>query len=158
MTNAPTPFDVPESDVAQKTGLSFSDVKKARGPKGRRWEKTANGRVMWCSAGVAELERQMAKESHSEAAPEQHPKNRPEAYVVARIRTLRVLHVIKPGESYNPAHPLCVWLPQPRGILFRPGMKVAARKRAGQPNVMDFEGNPGAPEKGRRMPRKVGFW
>lgn len=81
-----------------------------------------------------------------------------ETLTVARVRTDRVLHVTRPGQTYNPNAPLHVWLPRPLGRLFRPGMAVAAKKRAHDDTVFDYEGNPESPTAGRKFPRRVGVW
>lgn len=160
MTSAPTSsFDIPEAGVALRSGLTVPEVKKLRGPEGQRWKKNGAGRVMWSAAGVAELEAQLALTARANVKPEPVAGDQVRAFVVARVRTERVLHVVLEGEKYEPLRPRCLWLPQPVGLaLFTPGMPILGRARAGREDLWDYEGNPAAPGKGRRFPRRRGHW
>lgn len=151
-------FDLPEAWVAGRVGLSLAELKSRRGPEGVLWKKTAHGRVMWSAAGVVRLEADLAQERGAEAGPEKIPAADREAFLVARVRNARALHVVRDGEAYDPSRPRVVWLPRPLGRLFRPGMRVLARPRPRKPWVWDYEGNPESPSGGRRFPRRVGQW
>ncbi len=154
MTSDPSPFTISEQAVAQRTGLALDEVRDHRtegwcipGPRGR-W--------LWSESGVVALELGLSEKNG--ALPEPQPISDVETFTVARVRTERVLHVVRPGDTYNPAAPLHVWLPRPRGRMFLPGMSVAAKKRAHDATVFDYEGNPAALSAGRKFPRRVGVW
>jgi hypothetical protein len=134
-------------------------VKKSRGEQGVHWGKVANGRICWSQAGVDHLAACLSRKnppSEASAAPPAIPVPAVDPFVVVRARTPRVLHVIRPGELYDPLLPLNLWLPRPCADLFRPGMKVLGSPRG--EHVWDFWGNPDAPQLGRRLPRQPGKW
>lgn len=152
-------FHISEFSLASKLGLPLSYVRASRGERGVFWEKTANGRIVWSQAGVDALSAGLAKKTAPAATPGLPPAipvSDAETFTVVRIRTPRVLHVVREGALYDPLRPLNVWLPKPVGHLFRPGMKVLAMARS--EHLWDFWGNPAAPEKGRRLPRSFGKW
>ena len=149
-------FKVPEEEVARQTGLSLKVLRTMRGQEGDWFKKGAAGRILWSPDGVAALESRLAQKNAAEATPE--PKNAPQAdtFTVVRMRTPMVLHVVAEGETYDPLHPRCVWMPKAGAPLFRPGMKLLATHR--QEHLWDFAGNPERPELGRRLPRRAGRW
>jgi hypothetical protein len=157
MQRAEPHFCLTETDVAQKTGLTPDEIQKRRGPAGERWIKK-NGRMIWSALGVLSLEEELATEAHTKAALEAPQEPALEAFLVARIRNPRALHIVRKGQAYESLRPLWLWLPQPKSFLFRPGMEVLGTPRPGQSHVWDFAGNPQSPEKGRRMPRRPGQW
>ncbi len=153
-------FTIAETALLHRTGISAFELKKWRGKtvRGEHWERAHAGRYLWSESGVARLLALLhpLPETAPAAVLEKMPPS--ETLTVVRARTTRVLHVIREGQIHDPTHPLCLWLPQPRGRLFLPGIKVLGRLRSGREDLFDFEGNPAAPEKGRRFPRRIGTW
>ena len=121
MTSAPSDFNLSEQQVAQRTGLALDEVRASRAAD--RCQPGPRGRWLWSEKGVLALEAAISEKTG--ALPEPQPATAVETLVVARVRTERVLHVVRPGEAYNPSAPLHVWLPRPRGRMFKPGMTVA---------------------------------
>lgn len=152
-SSATTEFPFLEEDVARITGLTAAFVKAHR--------KNGAGCIReakvwrWSAAGVEALEMAVGKKN----APSERPEPPAvDVLTVARVRTPRVLHVTRAGEDYDPSLPLALVLPQPFGMFFVAGMKVAARQRPGAEHVFDYAGNPDKPGNLRTRPRRVGMW
>ena len=148
-------FDLPESVVADRTGMALDEVKSQRTElrcrkNGRSW--------FWSAEGITDLEKTLAAACAPQVAPAEPEKNGPQSWAVVRRRTPRVLHVVREGEPYNPALPTCVWLPRPVAHLFVPGMVIAALPRLGNPMVWDYAGHPDPAMRHRRFPRRAGKW
>jgi hypothetical protein len=151
-------FTIPESTLMQRTGISAFELKKWRGKtvRGEHWERGGSGRYLWSESGVAALQALLSPGMSPEPVLEKMPAAT--VLTVVRARTPRVLHVERAGQPHDYKHPICLWLPQPRARLFLPRMLVLGRLRPGRDDLYDFEGNPAAPEKGRRFPRRIGTW
>jgi hypothetical protein len=146
-------FGLPEDEIAQRVGISRKDVAGRRGPQGERWEYGPNRRVLWSQAGLEELKRELAPES----APEKNGAPVSPLAVLTvwmtRFENRRVLLAYRA----QPEERLTVYLGfNGDNTRFLPGMKLLARPWKGAAWI--FEGNPEAPDKGRRMPRVIGRW
>jgi hypothetical protein len=150
-----TVFSISENLILEKTGLTRRELRERRGPAGERWKK-CGAQLLWSPEGLAELEREIAKNAGAEATAEAVSAPPVVVMTVVRRRNDRVLHVVAEGGIYDPARPVCVWLPQPRAQLFNPGMLVAVTARQGREDLFDLVGNPDMP--GRRWPRRRGKW
>lgn len=158
MTSGPVGlFQISEALVAERLGVSLDDVKKLRSRhrEGLDWCRGPNRRILWSVSGIESAYSLVTAEKNP---PRANVLDATATFQVVRARTERVLHIVVPGQSYDHRAPVCMWLPQPKAHLFRPGMKVLGRKRAGRDDLWDYEGNPDEPEKGRRFPRKIGVW
>lgn len=147
-------FGLPEEAVAELVGVNRDEIRRRRGPQGLRWAYGANRRVLWCAAGVQALQEELGPKNGGPVAPEALPCAPATLTVVGcRFPNQRVL-IAHRGDS---AERLTVYLgANGDNTLFLPGMTILARPLRGAAWL--FEGNPAAPEKGRRMPRAVGRW
>lgn len=151
------PFVVPDEAVRQRLGLSRAQLRKTRGPAGVRWALRGRS-ILWSEQGVLAAEREIMDASGATVDEVDVKKPALEVFVVARVRTRSVLHVVTDGVLYDPAHPTQVWVPKGAADLFVPKMRLLAAQRPGVPHLFDFMGNPDRPEKGRRLPRRKGRW
>lgn len=152
--NTSSPFTLHESEVSRTTGLSLEEVQKNR-KTAPEWAAKIGRAWLWSEAGLMGLETAYGKNA---AAPEAPTLPVVASMMVARVRTPRVLHIVPPGQQYNPRAPLACVLPQPFGMFFVAGMPVAAKRRPGTDNVWDYAGNPDKPGSVRSKPRRVGMW
>lgn len=159
MPSAPTPLDeqtfgLGEDSVAAAVGISRKEVAGRRGPEGVRWFYGANRRILWTQGGLEALQAELAAENGA-PGPAAGPGQAVETLTVlqGRLRNRRVLLAYRA----DPGQRITVYLgSNGDGSLFLPGMKILARPLRGAAWV--FEGNPEAPERGRRMPRRIGRW
>lgn len=155
-------FGLPEETVADLVGLTKRDLAQHRGPMGGRWAKGPNKLILWSAAGVEDLKRELQPETGGPEAPKtENAAPAPEIVVVlsARLPNPRVLLACRPGVDGHrqPEKRLTVYLgANGTNTLFIPGMSILARPHRGAAWI--FEGNPDAPERGRRMPRAIGHW
>ncbi len=158
----PGSFSHPEFEVCEFLGVPIWEVKKLRKnlPDGVSWKKTAGGRILWSSVGVARAEALLARgASLTLGVYHQIPPSEKKVLTVARVRTPKVSHVVEEGQVYDPARPVHLRLPKPVGRWFAKGMKVLGRLRGnGTPIIYSYAGNPDQPNAGRRFPRRVGQW
>jgi hypothetical protein len=148
-------FEIPESLVAEKTGLTRAELRERRVANPDFAKKTAAG-WLWSHAGLAALERSIASGVGAVAAPEPVTLPKRQVLTVVRRRTARVLHAVRDDEPYDPRAPLCIWLPRPLSHLFLPKMRVAVTPRADRNDLFDYAGHP--ENEARRWPRRPGNW
>lgn len=151
-------FELPEDAVAERLGISRAQLRSARGPENLRWAYGPNRRVLWSEKGVGDLQADIAGPPQADIALPQglsvlvvwNP-------AVPNRRTLVAYRKGMAPENATPEDRCVVYLgANGDNRRFVPEMEILARHHRGA--TWWFEGNPAAPENGRRMPRRIGRW